>query len=110
MMCCCPCFVMDRPTDTAAFSQRPIAMTDPLNTDHKGSLLSRLAEWWRSRCNPRAVDPVRVADASGNEAEPRTLAGKWPRAANPLDLERLNAFRDEPGRAQARSPLVEGKA
>jgi hypothetical protein len=81
-----------------------------INTDHKTSLLSRLAAWWRSRCNRRAVDPVRLADASGNEAEPRTLAGKWPHAANPLDLERLNAFHDEPGCAQACSPLVEGKA
>jgi len=80
-----------------------------INTDHKASLLRRLAAWWRSRCNPRAVDPVRVAGASGNEAGPRTLAGKWPRATNPLDLELLSAFRDEPGRVQASSPLVEGK-
>jgi len=107
-MCCCPYIVIDCQGDTAALSQRSITMT--INTDHKTSLLSRLAAWWRSRCNPRAVDPVRVADASGNEAEPRTLAGKWPRATNPFDLERLNAFRDQPGRAQACSPLVEGKA
>jgi len=82
-----------------------------ISNDQRTSPLSRFAGWWRSRCNPHAVDPVRVADAGGNEAEPRTLAGKWPRATNLLDqrLERLNAFRDELDRAQASSPLVEGK-
>ena len=80
-----------------------------ISNDHKTSLLIRLAGWWRSRCNPHAVDPVRVADTGGNEAAPRTLAGKWPRATNPLDLELLSAFRDEPDLAQASSPLVEGK-
>jgi hypothetical protein len=73
-----------------------------INNDQKTSLLGRLAGWWRSRCSSRAIDPVRVADPGGNEAKPHTLAGKWPGATNPLDqrLERLNVFRDEPGRAR----------
>jgi hypothetical protein len=107
-MCCQPCIVIDRQMDAAAFSQRPIMMTDPINIDHKSSLLNRLAGWWRSRCIPRAgaSNSVRVADAIMNEAKPRVLAGKWPRAVNPFDLrlEQLNAFRDEPNRAPASSP------
>jgi len=100
--------------DTAAFSHRPIVMTDPIKTDHKSSLLGRLAGWWHSRHNQRAhaSNSVRTVDAIINEAKPRILAGKWPRAANPLHqrLEQLNAFDDEPGRARACSSLVEGKA
>ena len=112
MMCCYPCIVIDRQMDAAAFSQRPIAMT--IKNDHKFSLLSRLAGWWRSPRNQRASVPnsVRTGDADLNEAKPRTLAGKWPCAGNPLDqrLKQLYSFDDEPGHARARPPLVEGKS
>jgi hypothetical protein len=62
-------------------------MTDPIKTDHKSTLLHRLAGWWRSRRSAPAdaSNSVRAAAASMNEAKARTLAGKWPRAANPLD-------------------------
>jgi len=108
-MCCHPCILIDCATDTAAFQQRPIVMT--INTGQKRSLLSRLAGWWRSRCNPQAGESVPVGDAGVNVPKLHTLAGKWPSAVNPLDqrLEQLNAFRDEPGLALACSPLVEGK-
>jgi hypothetical protein len=108
--------VIDCQTDTMAFSEGPIAMT--INKVHKSSLLRRLAGWWRSRCSPRvrASVSVRVADAgeaaargaNASDSKPGVLAGKWPRAANSID--QLNAFHDEPGGAQACSPLVEGKA
>jgi hypothetical protein len=111
MMCCQPCIVVNCPTDAAAFLQGPIAMT--IKNDHKRSLLSRLAAWWRSRRSAVAFGDGEAAacDARVNEAKPRTLAGKWPRAANLLDqkLKQLNAFRDEPGRARAYSSLVEGQ-
>jgi hypothetical protein len=40
-------------------------MADPINTDHKSSLLNRLVRWWRSRRSPRvrASDFGQVADA-----------------------------------------------
>jgi hypothetical protein len=86
MMCCLPYVVIDGP----AFSERPSAMT--INADHKGSLLSRLAGWWRLRRNPRADGsrPVRVAgdaesaERPANQAKLRVLAGKWPGPADPL--------------------------
>jgi hypothetical protein len=99
MMCCQLCIVIDCRTDAAAFPHRPIMMTKPSNS-HRNSVLHRLAGWWRSRCNPRFGGPssVHVADegeaaarrnASLNEAKPRTLAGKWPDAANSLKLVHL---------------------
>jgi hypothetical protein len=88
MMCCLPCIVIDRRTDTAAFSHGPIVMTDPIKTDHRSSLLRRIAGWWRSA---HVADDGEAAerDAGVNKAQPRTLAGKWPAAANPLRLGHL---------------------
>jgi len=108
-MCCLPCIVIDCPTATAVFSQRPVAM--PIKSDHNSSLLSRLAGWWRSRRSVR-TDASNSARVAVEAAAPRVLAGKWPSAVNPFEqrLEQLNAFCNEPGRAQVCSPLVEGKA
>jgi hypothetical protein len=63
-----------------------------INTDHKTSLMSQLAKWWRSRRKQRAdtSDYVRAAADSesvgrpASEPTPRVVAGKWPGTDNPL--------------------------
>jgi hypothetical protein len=99
MMCCQPLIVIDCRADTAAFPHGPIMMTEPINVCHRSSVLRRVASWWRSRRDPRfdSSSSVHVADdgeaaapdGGVNEAKPRTLAGKWPDAANSLKLVHL---------------------
>jgi hypothetical protein len=52
-----------------------------IKADHKSSLLTRVTAWWRSR---RSLRHEAACDVGLNEPKSRTLAGKWPGAADPL--------------------------
>jgi len=52
-----------------------------IKADHKSSLLTRVAAWWSSWRSPRHEA---ARDVGLNEPKSRTLAGKWPGAADPM--------------------------
>jgi hypothetical protein len=59
-------------------------MRDKINTDRKSSLLSRLADFWRSQLTASGRPPNNIESAAGKpkvrEPKSRVLAGKWPGA------------------------------
>jgi len=52
-----------------------------IEADRKSSLLTRIAAWWRSQCS---LHHEATCDVGLNEPKSRTLAGKWPGAADPM--------------------------
>ena len=52
-----------------------------IKADHKSSLLTRVAAWWRAQRSPHYEA---ACDVGLNEPKSRTLAGKWPGAVDPL--------------------------